>query len=148
MPREDAPCRIAATRILGNHRTRAAVIERELQRAYRAREVGEIWRGLADAQQRLSALGIFKGVRFDLVRNNGLSRPAWPGRGGKGGAVADLVVTKRLQPSRIGPRKMFCICGVRAWRQTGPRACGVGGWGSSSSSSGGVPPTWPMKCHP
>ena len=51
MPREDAPCRIAATRILGNHRTRAAVIERELQRAYRAREVGEIWRGLSDAEK-------------------------------------------------------------------------------------------------
>ena len=93
-PREDAPCRIAATRIVGNHRTHADVIERELQRAYRAREVGEIWHGLTEAQQRLTELGIFKGVRFDLVRNNALSRPAWPGRGGgPGGAVADLVVT-------------------------------------------------------
>mmetsp|Transcript_11945 Transcript_11945/g.20313 ORF Transcript_11945/g.20313 Transcript_11945/m.20313 type:complete len:458 (+) Transcript_11945:92-1465(+) len=58
--------RVRKVTIKGNARTRAYVIEDELQQAYQASTVEEVYIGLQYAVQRLNALGIFSSIEITM----------------------------------------------------------------------------------
>ena len=64
---ETSPLTVRATRIIGAGRTRASVIEHELQEAYDAETVGELISALQTSVQALRRMNAFRSVNITLA---------------------------------------------------------------------------------
>ncbi|CAM9986418.1 unnamed protein product, partial [Scytosiphon promiscuus] len=63
---EDLPLRVRRVKIVGNNRTRPYVVEDQLQDAYNATTVRDVYGGLVEGAHRLDGLGLFESVQVSM----------------------------------------------------------------------------------
>ncbi|CAB1106882.1 unnamed protein product [Ectocarpus sp. CCAP 1310/34] len=66
IPLDELPLRVRTVKIVGNNRTRPYVVEDQLQDAYEATTVGDVYGGLVEGAQRLDGMGLFESVQVSM----------------------------------------------------------------------------------
>eukprot|EP00752_Nemacystus_decipiens_P010481 g9338.t1 len=70
---DDLPLKIRHVKIVGNNRTRPYVVEDQLQDAYEAKTVGDVYGGLVEGAHKLEGTGLFESIQvsMDAVEDKG-----------------------------------------------------------------------------